>query len=512
MKNALGRKIPEQVLGLCRNGLYRGAMACRGSQLRTPVRSRTVLPGEKKLVSTLREAIVLSGLRDGMTISFHHHLRNGDETMRQVLEQAAALGIRDLTIAASALFDCHSFLEDYVHSGVVRAIQANYMAGGIAERISYGLLEQPVIMRSHGGRDRAIEAGELHVDVAFLAAPAADCYGNLNAIEGPSAFGSFGYGYSDARYADCVIAVTDNLLPYPLQYVSIDQTLVDYVVPVERIGRREGIVSGTTKLTRDPVGRKIAAVTADVIANSGYFCDGFSFQTGAGGISLAAGVYVHEKMLVQQIHGSFGLGGITKPMVDMLRDGCFRTLLDTQCFDLDAIESLRTNPQHREISCSTYSNAHTKGAVVNMLDAVVLGATEIDLGFNVNVTTGSDGVILGGSGGHADAAAGSKLAIIVANLHRGRFPTVVERVTTVNTPGETVDVLVTEWGVAVNPAQQELHDRLKAAGLPLRSMEELKAIADRICGVPQPLPSDGRPVAVIEYRDGTLLDVVPCTT
>ena len=363
-------------------------------------------------------------------------------------------------------------------------------------------------MRTHGGRDRALESGDLQVDVAFLAAPAADPYGNLNAVDGPSAFGSFGYAFADARYARCVIALTDNLMPYPLARVSIDQTLVDYVVEVHDIGSAAGILSGTTKITRDPVGRRIAALTAEAIAVSEYFKDGFSFQTGAGGISLAAAMYVREKMLSRGVSGSFGLGGITTPMVEMLQDGCFQMLLDTQCFDLGAVESIRTNPRHREISCSTYSNPHSKGAAVNMLDAVVLGATEIDLDFNVNVTTGCDGVIMGGSGGHADAAAGSKLCVIVANLFRRRFPTIVESVTTVNTPGETVDLLVTEFGMAVNPRRADMRERLLDAGLPLLSIEELKQRAEDLCGRPEALRVSDRVVAAVEYRDGTVIDVI----
>ncbi|MCI2061951.1 MAG: citrate lyase subunit alpha [Eubacteriaceae bacterium] len=510
MINALNRNIPDAALGYGKHGVYNGAFEYRGCEKRVIVNSRTVLPKEKKLLNSLDEAIQLSGLKSGMTISFHHHLRNGDETMKKVLRAIEKKGIGDLTIAATALFDCHTFLEDYIRSGVVKNIQANYMSGGIAQRISCGLLDSPVIMRTHGGRDRAVESGDLHVDVAFIAAPAADEYGNLNAVDGPSAFGSFGYAYSDARYADCSIAITDNLMPYPLTYVSIDQTLIDYVVVVDKIGNQEGIVSGTTKMTRDPIGRKIAKLTAEVIKNSEYFKDGFSFQTGAGGVSLATAEYTHRYMLDKEVKGSFGLGGITKPMVDMLRDGCFDVLLDTQCFDLDAIESLKTNRRHREISCSTYSNMHTKGSVVNLLDIAVLGATEIDLDFNVNVTTGSDGTIIGGSGGHADAAAGSKMCIVVANLFRGRFPTVVNEVTTINTPGETVDVLVTECGIAVNPRRDDIIQCLRKTDLPLKTIAELKDIANKTCGIPEPLKTTDKIAAVVEYRDGTLLDVINC--
>jgi len=139
---------------------------------------------------------------------------------------------------------------------------------------------------------------------------------------------------------------------------------------------------------------------------------------------------------------------------------------------------------------------------------VILGATEIDTDFNVNVVTGSDGVIMGGSGGHADAAAGAKVTIIVANLLRGRLPIIVDEVLTATTPGETIDVLVTERGVAVNPRRTDLKKQLLAAGLPVKEIQELKALAQGIAGSPKSLTSQGKVVAVVEYRDGTIIDIV----
>ena len=508
MINAVGRDIPEELLKKMDRPAFGGAFAWPGREARAAVPPRAINPGGRKLLRNLAEAIECSGLGDGMTISFHHHLRNGDQLIRQVLEAVDNAGIRNLTLAASGLFECHAFVEEYIRRGVVAGLQANYIGGPLAQAVSAGGLAEPVIMRSHGGRDRALESGDLAVDVAFIAAPSADPCGNLNAVEGPSAFGAFGYAAVDARYARCSVAVTDHLKPYPLAYVAIDQTLIDYVVVVDFLGDPRKIVSGSTRITNDPVGRRVARLAAEAVEYSGLFQPGFSLQTGAGGISLAAASYIGERMRAGGLQGSFGLGGITETMVSMLRDGLFQTLLDVQCFDLEAVKSLRENPNHREITCSTYSNPHTKGAVVNYLDAVILGATEIDLDFNVNVTTGSDGAIMGGSGGHADTAAGSKLAVIVSTLTRTRLPVVVERVETINTPGETVDVLVTDRGLAVNPRRPDLADRFKAAGLPLRDIRELQAMAENLCGRPSPLRYGERIVAVIEYRDGTIIDTV----
>ena len=252
----------------------------------------------------------------------------------------------------------------------------------------------------------------------------------------------------------------------------------------------------------------MAEMAAKVIKHSGLLKDGFSFQTGAGGASLAAAMYLKKIMLEENIHGSFGLGGITGYMVDMLREGCFQSLLDVQCFDLKAVESIRTDPRHQEISGTQYASPSAKSAAVDNLDVVILGATEIDTDFNVNVHTDSNGCIMGGSGGHSDTAAGAKLAMIIAPLVRARLPIVTERVNCISTPGSSIDVLVTQKGVAVNPARKELAEQLKAAGIPVRDIRELKEIAEKMTGVPQKLPKGDRIVADVIYRDGTHLDYI----
>jgi len=508
MKNSLGRNIPADIPGYKKVIPFTGAFNTQGTGIKSSMKYNTVRPGEKKVLRDLHEAILKVGLTNGMTVSFHHHLRNGDYVLNMVIKEIDRMGIKDIKVAASGIFECHEPLIEYIKKGVVTGIEANYISGPVAQAISRGILDKPVIMRTHGGRDRAIEAGDLAIDVAFIAAPTADHYGNINGVEGPSACGSLGYAYSDACYADKVIAITDNLLEYPLTRISIDQTKIDYIVPVETIGNPANIVSGTTRITRDPVGLRIAAMAADTIEASGLLREGISFQTGAGGTSLAVASYLREKMINQKITGSFGLGGITGYFVKMLEEGLFKALLDTQCFDLTSVESLREKSNHVEITSSTYANPHTKGAVVNNLDAVILGATEIDIDFNVNVLTSSTGVIMGGSGGHSDAAAGSKLAIVVTNLYKARLPIVVDRVTTVTTPGETIDVLVTEFGIAVNPRNEELIKKLKDCRLPVSSIKELQKQAYKWCGTPNDIKFKDRIVGVVEYRDGTVVDVV----
>lgn len=461
-----------------------------------------------KLVKTIREAIALAGLKDGMTISFHHHLRNGDYVLNLVMDEIAAMDIRDLTVNASALFDTHAPLLDHIKNHVVRKVQTNYISAGIGRQISAGLMDEPVEFRTHGGRPRDIALGITPIDVAFIAAPTSDPAGNCSGKYGPSACGSLGYAFPDAMYAKKVVVITDNLVPYPLTDASIPEIYVNYVVPVDAIGDPRGIVSGTTKITRDPVGLVMAETAARVIRHSGLLKDGFSFQTGAGGATLAAAKFLKEIMLREKIRGSFASGGVTGYLVDMLNEGCFTSLMDVQCFDLKAVESIRTNPAHHEISAMQYASPAAKSAVVDHLDVVLLGATEIDTDFNVNVHTDSAGCIMGGSGGHSDTAAGAKLSMIIAPLFRARLPIITGRVRCISTPGRDVDVVVTQRGVAVNPAKPDLALRLKDAGLPIVDIHELKQIAERITGVPAVPPEGGRVVARVLSRDGKPLDVI----
>ena len=461
-----------------------------------------------KIVASLREAISLCGLKSGMSISFHHHLRNGDYTLNRVMDEIAALGIRDLTLNASSLFDAHAPLREHIKNRVVRKINTDYMSAGLGRVISEGLMDEPVEFRTHGGRPRDIALGITPIDVAFIAAPTSDPAGNCSGKYGPSACGSLGYAFPDAMYAKKVVVITDNLVPYPLTDASIPEIYVDYVVPVDAIGDPRGIVSGTTKITRDPVGLVMAETAARVIRHSGLLKDGFSFQTGAGGATLAAAKFLKEIMLREKIRGSFASGGVTGYLVDMLNEGCFTSLMDVQCFDLKAVESIRTNPAHHEISAMQYASPAAKSAVVDHLDVVLLGATEIDTDFNVNVHTDSAGCIMGGSGGHSDTAAGAKLSMIIAPLFRARLPIITGRVHCISTPGRDVDVVVTQRGVAVNPTKPDLALRLKDAGLSIVDIHELKQIAERITGVPAVPPEGGRVVARVLSRDGEPLDVV----
>ena len=501
MKNAVGREIPEFLLTGGRE-VYQGKNYMDGKyvQKASPRTRRYEKPQESKLVDSLAQALRQCGARSGMTFSFHHHLRDGDYVVNMVMKAAIEeLGLEELTIAATSLGSAHDPIADYIEQGKVVGIQTSGIRGRMGEVVSAGKLRTPAVIRSHGGRPRAIEAGEVHIDIAFVAAPTSDCVGNCRGIGGKSSCGSLGYAMTDAKYADHVVVVTDCLVDFPNFPASVE---------VDSIGNPKKIASSAARISQNPRDLMMAENVAKVIASTPYFKDGFSFQTGVGGPSLAANLFLEQYMDERNIKMGWAIGGICGPMVELLKKGKVGKVIDVQDFDLDAVNSIHQTPNHFEMSASQYANPANKGAFVNKLDFVVLAALEVDTSFNVNVLTGSDGVLRGAPGGHPDTAAGSKCCIIVTPLTRGRMATVCKQVVTVTTPGDCVDVVVTDYGIAVNPLRPDLIACLDEAGIPHVSIESLKEKAYSLVGRPDSLEWEDQVVAVLEARDGTILDVV----
>lgn len=477
--------------------------------------TRTLAERERdhnKIVPSIEEVVKLCGLKDGMTISFHHHFRGGDYIVNMVLDVLAKMGFKNLTVAASSLTNCHAPMIEHIKSGLVSKIQTSGLRGKLAEAVSHGLMEIPVVFRSHGGRAGAIDNGEIHIDVAFLGAPSCDPYGNANGYIRDEAngimCGSLGYAKTDSESADKTVIITNNIVHYPNTPFAIPEDDVDYIVKVEEIGDPAGIMTGATRFTSNPKELLIAEQVAKVIVASGRFQDGFSFQTGTGGASLAVTRYLESLMRARNIQASYALGGITGSIVELHEQGLVKKLLDVQSFDMRAAASLRDNRFHQQISASYYASPYNEGTAVNQLDVVVLSALEVDCDFNVNVLTGSDGVIRGAIGGHPDTAYGASVSIIVVPLTRGRIPCVVKEVGTIVTPGKTVDVIVTEQGIAVNPKRVNLTKRIKESGLPIVSIEELQQKAEKLVGAPKPIKYTDKVVGIVTYRDGTVIDVV----
>ena len=510
MKNQAGRDIPDNILS---NGkqAYQGAYHFDGTDFQRVARkgyAKLTSSPEDKVVHDLKEAVKRVGLKNGMSISFHHHFRNGDYVVNKVVHAIGELGIKDITIYASSLGEAHDPLLPYIEDGTVTGLSSSGVRGKIGEAISHGLFRDVVYIRSHGGRVRAVESGDIHIDVAFIGAPSADCMGNARGKGGKSDCGVLSYAMIDAQYADKVVIVTDTLVDFPNFPPAIQAIDVDVVAVVDEIGNPAKIASKEVRYTDNPKELMMADYAARFIAHCPNFKDGFSFQAGAGGAALAVVRCLKQYMAEKNYKMSFAIGGITAPIVQLLHDGLIKCVVDAQDFDLPSAESVIDSPGHFEISTSQYANPFNKGAFVNMLDFAVLGALEIDTDFNVNVIVGSDGIVRGAPGGHPDAAAGAKVSIIITPLIRSRIPVVIDKVTTVTTPGETVDVLITEEGIAINPRRTDLIDAMKDSGLPITTIEALRDKAYRISGAPEPVHFDEKVVAVVEYRDGTVLDVI----
>ncbi|ENT4820887.1 TPA: citrate lyase subunit alpha [Citrobacter farmeri] len=463
---------------------------------------------QRKLFDTVDDVLARCDLHDGMTVSFHHAFREGDKVINYVMAKLAEKGLKGLTLASSSLMTCNAPLIEHIKSGVITKIYTSGMRGELADAISHGLMEEPVQIHSHGGRVNLIEKGEITIDVAFLAVSCCDEYGNASGSGGKSRCGSLGYAMVDAKYAKKVVLLTESIEPFPYMPASIIQDQVDYIVKIDSVGDPAKISVGAARVTSNPRELMIARSAADVIEHSGYFRDGFSLQTGSGAASTACTRFLESRMRKQNIVARFALGGITGSIVDLHEKGLITKLLDTQSFDGAAGASLAKNPNHVEISTSVYANPAAKAACCDRVDIVILSALEIDTDFNVNVLTGSDGVMRGASGGHCDVAAAANLTIVVAPLIRSRIPTVVRHVTTRVTPGESIDVLVTDHGIAVNPARPEVKEKLIAAGLPVIDIESLYQSALVISGEPKPIEFTSRIVGVVRYRDGSVIDVV----
>ncbi len=508
VKNTAGRYVPVEINGLKSEPFQGvGAYKPKGRKAAPKISSCIDFPEDgNKIVPDLKTALIKAGIRDGVTISTHHHFRNGDYVANQIFDIAAELGIKNLRWFPSAAFECHSPNIKHLDSGVIHHIEGS-LNGSLGEYCSQGRMRGLGVLRSHGGRYQAIQDGEVHIDIAVIAAPTADPFGNANGVNGPSACGGLGFALADSQYADKVIVVTDNLVPFPCVPWQIQGNYVDYVVVMDKIGDPSKIVSGTTEITRSPDRLYIAELVARFIKESGIMKNGFSFQAGAGGTALAFAVELAKLMKKENVKARFIRGGSTKFLVDMLKEGLTDYILDGQTFDLEGVKSMRENPNHVHTSPFTSYNFHGKGNFASIVDVVVLGATEVDLNFNANVVTHSDGRMLHGIGGWQNCLF-SKCTILAIPSFRDRIPVIVDEVTTLVGPGELIDVVVTERGIAINPIREDLKDAVKNSNLPIKSIEELHHEVIKICGKPQKPILGDKVVAAIKWVDGTIIDSV----
>ena len=488
---------------------FKGAGKFRpsGNKAAPPIATCADYPDDgNKAVTNIKTALQKAGIKDGMTISTHHHFRNGDLVANQIFNAAAELGVKDLMWFPSASFPCHAPIIDHLKSGVVHHIEGS-MNGPLGDYCSNGKMQGLGVLRSHGGRYQAVQDGEVHIDIAVIAAPTADPFGNANGLTGSSACGLLGFALGDSQYADKVIVVTDNLVPFPCVPFQIHGNYVDYTVLVGKVGDPEKIISGTTQITKSPDRLLIAEMTAQFCEEAGIVQDGFSYQAGAGGTALSIGIYFAEILKERGWKARFIRAGSNQYPVKMLEDGLVDYILDGQTFDLEGVRSMRENESHLATSPFTSYNYHSKGNFASMVDVVILGATEVDVNFNANVVTHSDGALLHGIGGWQNCLF-SKCTILPIPLFRDRIPVIVDEVTTICGPGELIDVIATERGIAINPRRTDLIEKLKDSGLPIKTIEELKAEAEAICGKPEKPEFTDEIIAAIKWVDGTIIDVV----
>ncbi len=508
VKNAAGREVVTELNGevaIPYKGV--GKYIPDGKKHAARISSCANFPADgNKQVKGIKEALLKCGIKNGMTISTHHHFRNGDLVANQVFDAIKELGISGIRWFPSASFPCHEHLIQYLEDGTIHHIEGS-MNGPLGKYVSEGNMDGTGVLRSHGGRYQAVQDGEVQIDIAVIGAPTADPFGNANALQGDSACGLLGFALADSEYADKVIVVTDNMVEFPCIPWQIQGNNVDCTVEVEKIGIPERIISGTTVITKSPDRLLLAELTAKFCDAVGIIKNGFSFQSGAGGTSLAVGEFFREIMIEKGIKARFARGGSNKYLVSMLEEGLLDYILDGQTFDLDGVTSMANNPKHVWTSPFTSYNYHGKGNFAGQVDVAILGATEVDVNFNANVVTHSDGYLLHGIGGWQNCLF-SKTVILPLPLFRDRIPVVIDKVTTLCGPGELIDVIVTERGIAINPLRLDLIDKVKDSGLPLKTIEELKDEAEAICGKPEKAELSDDVIAAIKWVDGTIIDVV----
>ncbi len=488
VKNSKERLIPTELNGK-KTKIFKGAKKSRCDSK----------------VKNIKDSLKKSNLKDGMTISFHHQLRNGDYVVNMVLDAVRELGVKNIRLAQTALFPVHKPVIDHIKEGTVNRIEGS-INGPVGDYISKNPLDHPVILRSHGGRWAAVRSGELKIDIAVIAASTADNRGNCTGLIGNSAFGPICYSQADARKADNVIVVTDNLVERPSPLQEITEKHVDHVVEVEKIGDPKNIVSGSLKLTKNPMKLQIGKECINLIEAADLIKDGLIFQAGAGGISLAALKYLKEKLEEKKVTASCETGGVTEYIADMYKEGLVKNVYGLQCFDVEAIKFLAKN-RKLITDIGHYADPSSKGRFLDGLDATIVGATEVDVDFNVNVNTHSDGRMLHGIGGHQDTCASAGLTIVTVPVFRKKIPVVRDKVTTITTPGDVVDAIVTNEGIAINPKRKDLIEKVKDK-VNLVDINELRDIAYEETGGPPELNLGDKIVGVTKWRDGSVLDSI----
>jgi len=483
------------------------------------------IPHRRNKVTNLDR--VMEVIRNGDTISYPHYYRMGDKGLEVVVRKLQQTGKKDIKIYGNAFFDnVDPWLIEAIHDGTIGGLYGNPYRK-LGESIVRGeLLPWVSVGFSHGNRVRKLQTGEVNIRVSFGPVPIADIYGNANGVMGKEEqlCGPVSLFMADAEYAEYVCLLAGTISETLIMPTPISMGSVDFVVPCDPPGLNAGIGSGTLDMEKarsHPFNAQVADNITRVIKAADVVKDNFSFQVGSG-----AGLLILENIRAMlkemNIQANFSIGGVTSLHVDMLKEGTLKQLMHGQLFEPSKrmFESFLKDYNHHQISVAYYASLANKECAVNMLDLAVLSTLEVDLDFNLN-TVCANGRIIGGIGGGQDVAAGADLTIIFMPLATGKngkgFPKVVDKVYTRTTPGEVIDVIVTEEYTAVNPKSQSTYkdailERGKEFGVNLLSIEELhqKSLekAREFGTLPTVTETTDEVVHVIEWRDGSLLDVI----
>ncbi len=94
MINKVGREIPQEILDLTGKKPYMGYLELDNYEyVKSAPKTRAVIdPTRTKLVASIDEALDKCEIKDGMTLSFHHHFREGDYVVNMVMERIYARG------------------------------------------------------------------------------------------------------------------------------------------------------------------------------------------------------------------------------------------------------------------------------------------------------------------------------------------------------------------------------------------------------------------------------------
>lgn len=481
-------KIPDFIEGYGEVKLYNENMGCEYQK--------------SKVVENIQDSIVKSGLKDGMTISFQSNHRNNNNILNLIIKEVDRLGVKDITLVITSLGKIHEPLIEYIKKGVITSIITSGIRGKIAKEISLNnILKNPVVFKSTKNKVSSIVSGSLKIDISFIITSVSDSMGNSNGVEGKSSFGSVGYSMTEIKYSKNVIVITDTIVDFPLERNSISMEYVDYVVKIDSISCKNNS-SHAIKLTKNPRELLLAEKAANVLIELGYIKNGFSIHPGPGGAFLAICKYLKEYMDLENIKGSFMIGGISSYLVNLLENGYFENIFDLQSYDDIAANSLLNNEKHIEVSDISYSN------ILSRLDIAVINATEIDINFNINLLTGSNGIIMGVPTIAQDIAEKANITIAISPSIRKRIPIITKEVTNVVVPGINVDILVTDRGICVNPLREDIIAILKKTNLKLIKIEELYETVAKITGIPKKVEFTKNIVGVIEHSNGSVIDVV----